>query len=105
MTPQEKDLERLRAWDRYKEAQRSFLAHKAKVQHLEKPLGLLHHRLRFELYQVVESDFDGIPTREEFAARLAELRSARLELERARKEAQQWGFPLDENDLMYSPVT
>jgi hypothetical protein len=75
------------------------------VQQLEKPLGILHTKLRFSLYEVVESDFDGIPTREEFGVRLAVLRSARLELERARKEAQQWGFPLDQNDLMYSPVT
>ena len=57
MTPQERDVERLRAWDRYKEAQRSFLASKARVQQLEKPLGILHGKLRFNLYGVAESDF------------------------------------------------
>jgi hypothetical protein len=105
MTPQERDLERLWAWDRYREAKQNFLAHKAKVQQLEKPLCELHHKLRFELYSLAESDFDGIPTKEEFAVRISDLRSAKTELERARKEATQWGFSVDPDDLMYHPLT
>lgn len=105
MTGQEQDLERLRAWDRYKAAQRSFLAHKAKVQQVEQPLKALLHKLRFELFDVTESDFAGIPARDDFAKRVNELGLAKTELERAREEAQRWGFPVNEDDLKFSPMT
>jgi hypothetical protein len=105
MTAEEQDGERLRAWDRYKAAQHSFLAHKAKLQQLEKPLRVLLEKLRSHLFDVTESDFTEIPKKEDFGERVAELRAAMTELECAREEARRWGFPIDKDDLTYSPRT
>lgn len=105
MTADEQDRERLRAWDRYKAEQRSFLAHKARVQRLEKPLRDLLSKLRDGLFQVTASDFDGIPSREDFATYIRELSEARARLEQARTDASKWGFPVDPDDLMFSPTT
>ncbi len=105
MTTQQQDLERINAWDRYQKAQRSFLAAKSFVQRWEGTFKMLHEKMRFHLFELSDTDFARIPTSEAISNGLTDLRAARLELERARAEAKQWGFPVNDDDLTYSPTT
>src|SRR5438552_17508497 len=64
MTEQQKDLERLTAWDRYQDSRKTILALKSKLEGWRKPLQTLAEKIARD--QVHETDHFGIPTREEF---------------------------------------
>ena len=93
MTEQQKDLERLAAWDRYQDSRETILALKSKLEGWRKPLQTLAEKIARD--QVHETDHFGIPTREEFTETVRQLHEAKAEYERAFQSARDFGFPVE----------
>src|ERR1700682_2211980 len=98
MTDQERDLQRVQAWDAYQSTRTTFLACRKKLQDWATPLINLGNRLKHQLGNVGDLDVQSIPNQQLFINAVHEYQTARTNFERARAEASRFNWPIDTAD-------
>ena len=95
MTDDQKRIARMEVWERYEAAKCDLLAQRARLNGWRLVLGNLALKLEAESFDYIEPDYAKLPTYDDFAKSISELKTARQMFKQASKEAKDNGFPLD----------
>ncbi len=98
MTNEQQDKQRLRAWDDYQEARVELAAQRKRLEAWMACLANVHESLHRNAIAGIEQEFARLPTREEFAKGIEELKIARNRLAQTRDMAERFRWPVDKND-------
>jgi hypothetical protein len=102
MTEGQQKEERLAAWDDYRAAREKLLALRARICRWSKPLGDIYSRVFSNPSNAHEDDLSGLPTQEEYAATVREMKQAHREFLNLRKQAVAFGFAVEPDELLIS---
>jgi hypothetical protein len=95
MTEEQAQLAKMQSWDRYQKSKAKLAAHESQIHTWEEKYSALAQRLRTLNVDLIEQDQAWLPSPNVFAKAMEDYRTARIEHDRARVEAQRNGFPTE----------
>lgn len=102
MTEKEQKEERLAAWDDFRVTREKLLALRAKISRWNRSLGDIYSRLFSNPGNAREDDFQNLPSADEYAATVRELRQVQATFISLRKQAVAFGFTVEPDENLIS---
>jgi hypothetical protein len=102
VTAEQQNQERLAAWDDYCASREKLLALRAKFGRWTRPLGDVYSRVLGHPENACEDDLKSLPTSEEYAAAVREMKQAHSEFLSLYKQAKAFGFPAESDEQLFT---
>jgi len=100
VTESQQKEERLAAWDDYRATREKLLALRSRISRWNRPLGDVYARVFSNPSNAREDDLRNLPTADEYAATVREMRQAHDEFMNLRKQATAFGFAVEPDEML-----
>jgi hypothetical protein len=102
VTEKQQKEERLAAWDDYRATREKLLALRARFSRWNRPLGDIYSRLFSNPSNAREDDLQNLPSSDEYAAAVREMRQVQAVFVSLRKQAVDFGFTPEPDETLIS---